>query len=82
MKNNNPKDANVEYSHVFGCVTSGLDLPEYVDISYPVVRRQHNINKGESMSFNVEGEELPIILNKSSKKIETDIDKKFQSILW
>lgn len=78
-ENNNPKDANVEYSHVFGCVTSGLDLPEYVDISYPVVRRQHNINKGESMSFKLEGEELPIILNKSSKKIETDIDKNFKA---
>lgn len=43
--NNICNDDKVEVSHVFGKVTSGLDLPNYVkDTNYPTIRRQHNID--------------------------------------
>lgn len=39
----NTKD--IEYSHVFGKVTSGLDLPETItDKTKPILRYQHNID--------------------------------------
>jgi len=41
---NNTKSPNVEYSHVFGKVTSGLDVPSYVGINFPSIRKQHNVD--------------------------------------
>ena len=35
---------NIEYSRVFGEITSGLDLPPYAKSNLPTIRYQHNIN--------------------------------------
>jgi hypothetical protein len=64
-ENNNFNNENIEYSHVFGKITSGLDLPDYCNIDLPVIRRQHNCI---SNTFN-----KGVHFNKSSKKIEEDI---------
>ena len=43
-----PESKNVEYSHVFGKVTSGLDLADFItDTKFPNIRRHHNINVSE-----------------------------------
>lgn len=43
-ENNICNDEKVEVSHVFGKITSGLDLPNYItNTGYPTIRRQHNI---------------------------------------
>ena len=63
----------IEYSHVFGEVTSGLDLPSYVKTELPIIRRQHNINNGNEIFFN----EGNVIIEKSSVKLESDITKDF-----
>lgn len=59
---NNASSENVEYSHVFGKVTSGLDLP-FNNKELPVIRRQHNI------SYTGNDIEIP----ESSSKLEDDI---------
>lgn len=56
---------NVEYSHVFGKITSGLDLPSYISYEYPVVRGQHNITNIPNT----------IHINDSSSVMENDITK-------
>ena len=48
----NNKLNTVEYSHVFGPVTSGLDLPTYAGKNNPTVRYQHNINSGRTLTIN------------------------------
>lgn len=68
-QNNVYKDAEIEYSHVFGEVTSGIDISAFNkenNINYPSIRMQHNITDFKIFG-KVENEEL------SSKKIETDI---------
>jgi hypothetical protein len=65
---NNSSD--IEYSHVFGKVTSGLDLPDFVlDKTFPTVRFQHNID----ISW-VNKHVSSITINKSSSFIESNID--------
>lgn len=59
---NNASSENVEYSHVFGKVTSGLDLP-FNNKELPVIRRQHNISYTGS----------DIDIPESSSKLEDDI---------
>lgn len=59
----------IEFSHVFGKLSSGLDLPSYVDLDLPVIRRQHNINNGNKITFNGG----KVIIEKSSTKMENDI---------
>ena len=59
---NDASSENVEYSHVFGEVTSGLDLP-FNNKELPVIRRQHNIN------YTGNDIEIP----ESSSKLEDDI---------
>lgn len=61
---------SVEYSHVFGTVTSGFDLPPYVNEDYVSIRKQHNINNGKTLTVN-----NVKIADTSSKKIESDITK-------
>ena len=70
--NNDITGETIEYSHVFGEVTSGLDLPDYVGIDYPSVRKQHNINGGKIFTATTENSEI-IKIEESSKKIEFDI---------
>lgn len=63
---NNFTSEDIEYSHIFGKVSSGLDLPDYSGLELPVVRYQHNINENK----------LDILeLQSSSSKIEEDINK-------
>lgn len=69
---NKYNNVEIECSHVFGNLTSGLDLPSYVNSDYPVVRKQHNINGGNEFSY-VDGDNN-IEIEKSSKKLESDID--------
>ena len=70
--NNNPIPGSeeVEYSHVFGKVTSGLDLPINTDNTYPIIRRQHNINDGKNFDF-----DSSVKIDVSSPKLERDITK-------
>lgn len=63
-------DAGIEASHVFGKITSGLDLPSYVNEDMPSIRKQHNISITEG-----EKENFKIKINKSSEKLEDDITK-------
>ena len=65
--------SEIEYSHVFGEVTSGLDLPSYVKTELPIIRRQHNINNGNETVFG----ESNVIIEKSSVKLESNITKDF-----
>ena len=62
--------SSVEYSHVFGKVTSGIDVPlfDVYDETIPIVRKQHNINNGNEYEINSN-----IKINKSSAKLEDDI---------
>ena len=63
----NYKSSQIEYSHVFGKVSSGLDLPDYVnnEFNLPTLRYQHNITDSDILK--------EIELNESSKKLENDI---------
>lgn len=63
----------IEYSHIFGEVTSGLDLPSYVGIEYPSIRKQHNINNGNKYTNN------NILISKSSAKLERELPYKSYS---
>lgn len=66
---NNIYDSNsIEYSHVFGELTSGLDLPSYAGIDMPVIRYQHNINDGKKYV-----KSNSAVVDKSSKKLESSI---------
>lgn len=63
--------SEIEFSHVFGKVSSGLDIPHIItnededeEKKYPSIRQQHNINLE-----NKKGYYIP----KSAKKIEKDI---------
>jgi hypothetical protein len=71
-ENNIANSENVEFSHVFGEITSGLDLPDYVGIDLPVVRRQHNINISQIKNSD-------IVIKESATKIEEDITKDYDS---
>ena len=55
---------------MFGKITSGLDLPSYVNEDMPSIRKQHNISITEG-----EKENFKIKINKSSEKLEDDITK-------
>ena len=68
--NNECNNENIEYSHVFGKITSGLDMPNYAGYDLPTVRYQHNINI-EKANKNKDGVEF----TKSSVKIENNITK-------
>ena len=46
-------DSSIEYSHVFGKVTSGLDLPPFVGKEYPSIRKQHNIDIGSFSNYDI-----------------------------
>ena len=72
-ENNEYNDSEIEYSHVFGKLTSGLDLPYYADIKLPIIRRQHNINDGSDITFNNGN----VKIEKSSSKMENDITENF-----
>lgn len=61
----------IEYSHVFGKVTSGLDLPTYAGKEYPTLRYQHNIKNGNGYKSLSKGGVK--ITNDSSCKMEDDI---------
>ena len=68
--NENNKIQTVEFSHVFGKVTSGLDLPTFAGKHYHTLRYQHNINNGQECIISG-----ITIANQSSTKIESDINK-------
>lgn len=68
-ENNKYNDSEIECSHIFGKLTSGLDLPNYADIDLPIIRRQHNINNGNEITFN----NNKVKIGKSSSKMENDI---------
>ena len=74
---NDVQSPNVEYSHVFGEVTSGLELPTYSEKEYPVIRRQHNINNGDEITF--ESNNKRYTVPKSSRKIESGINREMDS---
>ena len=59
----------IEYSHVFGEVTSGLDLPDYVGTDYPSIRKQHNIKIDSGDTYSISN----IKIDKSSEKLECDL---------
>jgi hypothetical protein len=62
-------NSKIEFSHVFGKVSSGLDLPEFInDREFPIVRFQHNISEKwlTKNTFNVK-------MDKSSSSFESDI---------
>lgn len=64
------KDEKVEVSHVFGKITSGLDLPNYVtNTNYPTIRRQHNIGI-ESIKID---EKTVVKIPPTSASLEGDI---------
>lgn len=66
-------DEGIEYSHVFGKVTSGLDLPSYISKQYPVLRYQHNIK--------IDDVEDKINIPSSSQFLESNIDNGTMSFL-
>jgi hypothetical protein len=67
--NNEASSSEIEYSHVFGKITSGLDLPEYIsDKRIPVVRYQHNIDS-DWVNENI----TDITINSSSSCLEDDV---------
>jgi hypothetical protein len=57
---------DIEYSHVFGKITSGLDLPSYSGKKYPVLRQQHNVKPEDYKD---------ITIPSSSLFLEEDITK-------
>jgi hypothetical protein len=60
---------DIEFSHVFGKVTSGLDLPDYInDKTFPTIRAQHNID-----SEWVNKKDNSITIPESSSFIEDNI---------
>lgn len=67
-ENEKYNSSEIEFSHVFGELTSGLDLPSYVPKNMPVVRYQHNINNGNEFVINDK-----INIKNSSSKLEDDI---------
>lgn len=64
----NCRDESVEYSHVFGSITSGIDMPSYAGKELPTLRFQHNI----PVSF-VNQNDDNVIFPESSPKMETGI---------
>ena len=65
-------DSTIEYSHAFGKVTSGLDLPEIIsNKEYPTVRFQHNIEWGTDAYTDMY--KAGKYITTSSKFIEDDI---------
>ena len=62
---------SVEYSHVFGKVTSGLDVPSFVGRDFPTLRFQHNINPDNYKS--------KVEIAKSSLFLENNITNKDDS---
>lgn len=73
-EDNDYKNANIEYSHVFGEVSSGLDILTYGNKNIPCIREQHNINESLINELKV-SKEINIPL--SSSKLETDISDTF-----
>ena len=66
-----PNLSNVEYSHVFGKVTSGLDLADFItDTSFPNIRRQHNIDVEKFEKYDIK-----ININNSANTLEDNITK-------
>ena len=62
--------SDIEYSHVFGKVTSGLDISEsIVDKNYPILRYQHNVNVVELTNKIPNNVTVPL----SSAFLENDI---------
>ena len=66
-------DSDIEYSHVFGEVTSGIDIP-YIkvdssasyknnNLNLPIVRQQHNIDKYEKQTASKIESDIKIINN-------------------
>lgn len=55
---------SIEYSHVFGSVTSGLDVPYFAGRDFPTLRFQHNIKPSD---YN------KVEISPSSKFLESDI---------
>lgn len=73
---NNFDSKKVEYSHVFGKISSGLDLPTQTDNDYPVIRRQHNIKDGAGFKkFKNDNEKPEAQIDESSPKLEGNITK-------
>jgi hypothetical protein len=60
------KDNSVEYSHCFGKLTSGLDLPEFID-NYNV-HKIHNINISDAETFSSYNPITDILKIKESPK--------------
>ena len=72
---------SIEYSHIFGRVSSGLDLPPYVGTEYPVVRKQHCIGGTGNSQLTIKSNNKDYIIEKSSVKIknESNITKNMDS---
>lgn len=65
---NKSQSKDIEFSHVFGKVSSGINMPEYASLQMPSVRHQHNIDI-EKANDNDDG----VIFQKSSNKLESNI---------
>lgn len=62
-------NSNIEFSHAFGQVTSGLDLPDYIsNKDFPSIRYQHNINTSAPIFQKAHKKVI-----ESSAKLESDI---------
>ena len=73
--NNICNTSDIEFSHVFGDVTSGLDLAEFVnDSQWPNVRCQHNIKIEKIENKNVK---IRNSTNKLENKIKMDEQDEF-----
>lgn len=71
---NNASSSNVEFSHVFGKVTSGLDLPydnKASEAVLPLVRQQHNVD----ISSLPNEDENVVTVEPSAKYLEEDITR-------
>lgn len=55
---NKPNEDSVRYSHVFGKITSGLDIPSYAGTNVPSVRFQHNIGEIKNSSIKIDNSSL------------------------
>lgn len=62
---NDASSEEIEYSHVFGMVTSGLDMPTYAGKELPTLRYQHNV---PSVYANQNKDE--VVFPESSEKME------------
>lgn len=68
-ENKDYTNSNIEFSHAFGKVTSGLDLPDYIsNKDFPSIRYQHNINTSAPIF-----DKANKTVNESSSKLESDI---------